>query len=68
MRIETKVKKIGITENGMSLVSKDGTHYHWNTKSYNHDLWFTDDFLLVKLTIVKEEIYGLEVKNVRVMK
>lgn len=67
MRIEAEVKKVGTTESGMSIKDREGKYYHWITKAFNHDLWFTDDFIKVKMTIVHEDRYGITVKNIRVI-
>ena len=63
-----EVKKTGITESGLSLIDRQGNSYHWVTKQYNHELYFTDEFIKVRMT-VEDGLWGNKVvRNVRIVK
>lgn len=69
MRISAEVRNGGLTESGMVLIDKEGNSYHWITKHYGHPLFFTDDWVMVRMTI-KDDIWGTgkDAKNVRLVK
>jgi hypothetical protein len=69
MRITLEVKNKSITESGMILVDKEGNTYHWITKHYNHPLFFTTDWVMVRMTITNDVWgNGKNAKNVRLVK
>lgn len=69
MRITAEVRNRNITESGIVLVDKEGNAYHWITKHYGHPLFFTDEWIKVRMT-VKDDIWGTDkdAKNVRLVK
>lgn len=69
MRITLEVKNSSITENGMMLLDKEGNIYHWITKHYSHPLFFTNEWVRVKMTILDNAWgHGKIAKNVRLIK
>jgi hypothetical protein len=68
MRKCLEVRNIGVTEIGMTLADREGNTYHWVTKNHSHPLFFTNDWIEVRMTIFNDSLYSRAfAKNVRLI-